>query len=96
MTELVLRSARAQLLKPLVQAALHNELRLLESSIRRAQEKLRVWEAQYGYSTPEFVRRFEENELEETLELAEWVGEQRLLERLLEKAQTLREVQFAD
>jgi NTP pyrophosphatase (non-canonical NTP hydrolase) len=41
----------------------------------------------------EFVRRYERNELEETLEFVEWIGEYRLLERLREKADVLREIQ---
>ena len=96
MAELILRSSRAQILKPLVQAALHNELRLLEAGIRRAHERLREMEARYAISTPEFLKRFENNEFDETLEFAEWIGEHRLLERLQEKAQALREVEFAD
>lgn len=96
MAELVLRSSRTQILKPLVQAALHNERRLLEAGIERSHERLRKWETRFGFSTPEFVRRFENDELEETLEFAEWIGEHRLLERLEEKVLALREVEFAD
>jgi hypothetical protein len=96
MSELTILSPRPQSLKPLVQAALQNELRLLEAGLRRAQLKLNELERRYGLSTAEFIRRYENNEVEETIELAEWIGEQRLLERLQEKVQTLREVQFAD
>jgi hypothetical protein len=53
-------------------------------------------ETRYGFSTSDFIRRFENDELEETLEFAEWIGEYRLCTRLQEKAQTLHEVQFAD
>jgi len=80
----------------LVEAALANELRLLEAAIRRTEERLREFEAKYQLSTEEFIRRFERDEFEETLEFAEWIGEYRMLERLREKADTLREIQFAD
>ncbi len=96
MTEVTLFSPSKRSLKPLVEAALHNELRLLQSGIRRAEDKLRELEAQYSMSTEEFIRRYENNEIEETLELAEWIGECRLLERLREKADTLQEIQIAD
>jgi hypothetical protein len=79
-----------------VEAALQNELRLLQAGIHRSQQRLQVLETQYGLSTDEFLRRYENNQLDETLEFAEWIGEHRLLERLQEKAQTLQEVQFAD
>jgi hypothetical protein len=96
MSELTLLSSRRQSLKPLVQAALQNELRVLEAGIRRSQERLQEMETRYGFSTSDFIRRFENDELQETLEFAEWVGEYRLCARLQEKAQTLHEVQFAD
>ena len=96
MAEVKLFSTSKRLLKPLVGAALHNELGLLQSGIRRAEDKLRELEAQYSMSTEEFIRRYENNEMKETLQLAEWIGECRLLERLREKADTLQEIQIAD
>ncbi|HEY63190.1 MAG TPA: hypothetical protein G4O02_01345 [Caldilineae bacterium] len=96
MAEITLISARQRPLRPLVEAALENELRLLEAAIRRTEQRLREFEAKYHLSTEEFICRFENDELEETLELAEWVGEYRLLERLHEKADILREIEFAN
>jgi hypothetical protein len=95
MAELILVSPRQRLLRPLVEAALQNELRLLEAGIRRTQQRLSAFETRYGLSTAEFLRRYENDELQETLDLAEWVGEYRMLERLQNKATTLREIQFA-
>ncbi len=69
-----------------------NELRLLEAGIRRTEQKLQGFETRYGLPSAEFVRRYEQDRLEETLEFAEWIGEYRLLERLREKADALREL----
>lgn len=96
MAELTLISPRKRQLKPLVEAALHNELRLLEAGIRRTEQKLQGFETRYGLPSAEFVRRYEQDRLEETLEFAEWIGEYRLLERLREEADALREIRFAD
>ena len=96
MTELTLVSSRQRPLKPLVEAALANELRLLEAGIRRTEQRLRELEAKYQLPTDEFIRRFEGDEFKETLEFAEWIGEYRLLERLREKADTLRGIEFAN
>jgi len=96
MAELTLISPRQRQLKPLVEAALQNELRLLEAGIRRTEQRLQEFEAQYELPSAEFVRRYTQDELEETLEFAEWIGECRLLERLREKADVLQEIQFAD
>jgi len=46
-------------------------------------------------STAEFLSRYENDELAETLEFDEWIGESRLLARLREKTETIREIQFA-
>jgi len=47
-------------------------------------------------ATAEFFQRYENNQIEETLEFAEWVGEYRLLLRLQEKTQKLQVVQLAN
>ncbi len=96
MGALTLISPRHRSLRPLVEAAIHNELRLLQSGIRRTEQRLQAFEARYGVSSQEFLRRYENDELPETPDYAEWVGECRLLERLREKADTLREIRFAN
>jgi hypothetical protein len=95
MTELVLVSSRQLPLRPLIETALANEVRLLEVGIRRTERRLREFEMAHRMSTKEFVRRFENDELGETLDLAEWIGEYRLLQRLNEKTEALRGVRFA-
>ena len=96
MAELTLRSPRGRSLKPLVEAALQNEHRILQAGIRRSQQRLQELEIRYGLSTDEFLQRYEDNQIEEALEFSEWIGEYRMLERLKEKAQALQEVEFAD
>lgn len=96
MTDLRLVSTRKRQLKPLVEAALGNELRLLEAGIRQTEQQLRKFEDKYHLSTQELVSRYENDELEETIDFAEWIGEFRLLERLQEKADTVRDIRFAN
>jgi len=96
MGALTLTSPRQRPLRPLVEDAIQNELHLLQSGIRRTEKRLQSFERQYGLSSVEFLRRYENDELPETLDSAEWVGELRLLERLREKVDTLREIQFAN
>jgi hypothetical protein len=95
MATLTLLSTRGHPLRPLVEAALANELRLLEASIQRTEARLQEFEKAHHMTTAEFVSRYENDELPETLEFAEWIGEHRLLTRLQEKAETVREIQFA-
>jgi hypothetical protein len=96
MAELTLVSPSQRPIQPLVEGALQNELRLLEAGIRRSEQRLQEFEARCGLSTTDFIQRYENDALEETLEFAEWIGEYRLRERLLEKAEALRAIRFAD
>ena len=96
MAALTLTSPRQRPLRPLIEAAIHNELRLLQTGIWRTEQRLETFERQHGLSSKEFLRRYENDELTETLEFAEWVGEYRLLERLREKVDTLQEIRFAN
>ncbi len=96
MEELTLVSSYQRPLRPLVEAALQNELRLLQANIKRTEQSLSKFEVQFGLSTTEFIERFENDELPETLDYVEWVGEYRLLMRLREKAEALREIRFAN
>lgn len=96
MSELKLTSPASASLKPLVEAALTNELRLLQAGIQRTQERLHQFEIKFQLPTSDFLRRFENDEFEETLELAEWVGEYRLLQKLNEKVDILQSIQIAN
>lgn len=96
MTELTLISTHQRPLKSLVEAALANELRLLQAGVQRTEHRLGEFETKYKLSTPEFIRRYEADEFEETLDFAEWIGEYRLLEKLREKIDVLQGIQFAN
>ena len=96
MAELTLVSPLGRRLRPLVEAAIQNELRLLAAGIRRTEQRLRAFEDQYGLATAEFLSQYENDQLEETLDFDEWIGEWRMLERLQDNASTLREIRFAN
>ena len=51
MTVLTLTSAKRRPLRPLVEAALENQLRLLHAGIARTEERLRAFEADFGLSS---------------------------------------------
>jgi hypothetical protein len=96
MADLRLVSTRNRQLKPLVEAALANELRLMEAGIRRTEQRLQEFERKYRLGTQAFLARYENDEIEETLDFDEWIGEFRLLVRLREKADTLKDIRFAN
>ncbi len=96
MSAVTLTSSRSTPLRPLVEAALQNELRLLQAAAQRTEQRLRAFELQHGMTSSEFITRYEADEFSETLEYAEWVGEYRLQRRLREKIDTLQEIRFAN
>lgn len=96
MEELTLVSHYQRPLRPLIEAALHNESRLLQASIKRTEQRLRDFETRFGLSTTDFLQRYGNDEFPETLDSIEWIGEYRMLERLREKAQALQEIRFAN
>ncbi|MCB0160105.1 MAG: hypothetical protein KDD83_18360 [Caldilineaceae bacterium] len=95
MTEVTLISPSDRPLQPLIEAALMNEVRLLEAGMRQTQRRLRDFEAQFSMATADFVRRYAADELEETLDTIEWLGEYRMAQTIQEKLDTLKGIRFA-
>jgi hypothetical protein len=96
MHELKLVSWSKHQLKPIVEAALENELRLIEAGIRQTEHRLKEFEDKYQLKTRDFIARYEDDKMEETMDFIEWIGEFRMSERLKEKADTLRSISFAN
>ena len=96
MTDLRLVSTRKRQLKPLVEGALANELRLMQAGLRRTEQRLLEFEEKYHLKTEDFIARYEKDEMEEAMDFDEWIGEFRLLARLREKIDTLRGIRFAN
>lgn len=94
MTELKLISHHDGNLKLLIEGILSEASRSTQQGIDRCVERLKKNEEQHRMTSAEFLRRYSNDELQETLELDEWIGEIRMLQRLQEKAERLRGVQF--
>ena len=54
------------------------------------------FENKYQMQTQEFLRRFENNELQHTLDFDEWMGEAWMLEALLQDKEEIEEIEFVD
>ena len=95
MTELKLISKQSASIQPLVKNAIDSFVRSAEESIQKTQQNLITFETKYGMITSEFIQRYENDELDETLEFGEWIGEYRMLQGLIEDADQLRGIEFA-
>jgi hypothetical protein len=82
-------------LKPLLEGAIQNELKLLAHGIRRTRERLAAFEQQYGMTSDEFERRFNGQDLKETLDFIDWSGEIKMLRLLEDQQRTLAGAQLA-
>jgi phage shock protein A len=89
-------SSSSRPLKPLIETAIQHELERLQTGIRRTEQRIRDFEQQHGIASAEFLRRHQNDELTETLDTIDWIGELQMLERLREKETTLQELRFAD
>ncbi len=94
--KLTLLTTAQKELRPFMKAAIDNELRVMQAGIRRTQQRIANFEAQYGMKTDEFLHRYRNDDITETLETIEWFGEWKLLERLREDEAVLQGVDFAD
>ena len=94
MSELRIISQEDHQLRPLIDAALKNELRLIEFGIRQTKNKLKNFENNYQIDTQEFLKKYEDDQFEETMDLIEWIGEYRMLERLNQEANVLRGIKL--
>ncbi len=75
MNELKLVSKADHVLKPIVEAALENELRLVEAGIRQTEQHLKKFEEKYQLNTQDFVTNYENDQFEESMDFIEWIGE---------------------
>ena len=81
-------------IKPLVEAAIQNEKRLLLHGIQRTRQRLAAFESQSGMTSSQFERSYNTAELEETLDYADWLMEIKALELLEEQYQALKDARF--
>jgi hypothetical protein len=95
MIQRVVVTAEAQVaLKPLIESALRSEARLLELGLERTQQRLHDFEAQYGLASEEFERRFQQGEVEVSLDFIEWAGEIKTYRLLQVQVQILQEAEL--
>ena len=58
MAALTLTTSRQRPLRALVEAALDNELRLLQAGIQRTERRLETFETRYSLSSQDFLRQY--------------------------------------
>jgi len=61
---------------------------------KKTEQNLKGFEKKYNMNTEKFISDYEEDKLEETIDFIEWIGEFRMLERLIDKLETMKSIRF--
>jgi hypothetical protein len=80
--QIAVKTQNSETLRPLLRSALQRELKLLEQGIRQTHARLAALEKQYNLSTNKFLRRFNKDDLGETMNFIDWYGETKMLASL--------------
>jgi len=81
----------------LVRAAVEGEITRLELALKLARERLVPFEQKYGMTSEQFIAGMATEDLEGgDDEYVRWAGEYKLMQRLQEKLQQLREIEYGD
>ena len=81
----------------LVKSTIDAEIAKLTLAIEIADKRLRPFEEKYGVSSDYFIAHFAAEDLDgRDDEYVSWAGEYQLKQKLLQKLQQLREIEYAD
>jgi hypothetical protein len=96
MTELKLISKHPESIKQIIKSALSERLHGINEGIKRTQLRLEKFEQQYQLSSEEFIKSFNNNELEHSFDFDEWIGELKMLAHLQETKEKIEEIEFVN
>ena len=92
--EVVIKTNANEALKPLVEAAIRNQLKALQHGINRTKERILEFEKRIGMSSEEFEKKIQADEIDETIETIDWNMELAALRLLEGQYQSLSEAKI--
>ena len=93
--EIVIKTNSAESLKPLLEIAIRNQLKALQHGIEHTQERVAAFERRAGMSSLEFEKKFQAEEIDETIETIDWNMELSALRLLERQYQSLNDVKIS-
>ncbi|MCK8603920.1 hypothetical protein [Desulfoferrobacter suflitae] len=94
MVRVTIEPQAATNVKVLIQAAVDNQLRIIEFGIAGTKAKLQELENRLGMASEDFYRQFSEGKLGDDMEYIRWAGEYETLEKLQRDYDDLRNTQL--
>lgn len=92
--EVTIKANAEESIKPLVEAAIRNQLKSLQHGITRTKERIAEIEKRAGVSSKEFEEKLKAGKIEETMETIDWNMELAALRLLEGQYQSLREAKI--
>jgi hypothetical protein len=92
--EIVIKTNASESLKPLVEAAIRNQIKVLQHGVQRTKEKIAEFEKRTGMSSVEFEQKLQADEIAETIETIDWNMELATLRLLESQYQSLSEAEI--
>ncbi len=96
MTEVKLKSRYPEAIKQIIKTALRERLSEITQGIKRTQSRIQEFENKYHLSTEQFIKKFNNDEINHSLDFDEWIGESRMLTHLQETQKAIEEVEFVN
>ncbi|MCP4405487.1 MAG: hypothetical protein GY801_50320 [bacterium] len=93
MTQVTIKSATADQVRPLVQVALEHELRVLNIGIQKTMRNLQRLEERFGMESQQFYQEFQTGTMGDEMEYITWAGEYETLLQLQEDYAELEQIQ---
>lgn len=92
--EIVIKTNASEALKPLVEAAIRNQIKTLQHGVQRTKERIAEFEKRAGMSSAEFEKKLQADEIPETIETIDWNMELAALHLLESQYQSLSEAEI--
>jgi hypothetical protein len=92
--EITIKTNASESLKPLVEAAIRNQVKVLQHGVQRTKERIAEFEKRAGMSSAEFEQKLLSDQIEETIEAIDWNMELAALRLLESQYQSLSEAEI--
>ena len=97
MTTIYIDAAKHGATQQLVKSAIDNEIARLELALMTARKRLLSFEDRYGVTSDHFIATLAAEDLEgKDDEYVQWAGEYELWQRLQQKLEQLRQIEYRD
>ena len=96
MTQVIVKSgsaSQASQVRPLIQAALDHEVRLLKIGLQKTTRHLQQFEQRFGMESQDFYRDYQTGKIGDDMEYMKWAGEYETLLQLQEDYADIQEIQ---